>query len=69
MSGGVGVRGWVAVGRGRGEGLQLQAIAMIYSIVAAVSIFDTAAARREQRASFAFCYRQARTVVREGVEI
>ena len=37
---------------------QLQALAMIYSIVAAVYIYDAAAARREQRSSFALSYRQ-----------
>ena len=42
---------------------QLQAIAIIYSIVSAVSVFDAAAARREQRASFALGYRQ---VLREN---
>ena len=38
---------------------------MIYAIVAAVSVLDAAAARREQRASFALAYRQARP--RKGV--
>ena len=41
-------------------GRQLQAVAMIYAIVAAVSVLDAAAARREQRTSFALAYRQAR---------
>ena len=50
--------------RGGGE-WQLQAVAMIYAIVAAVSVLDAAAARREQRASFALAYRQARP--RKGV--
>ena len=45
--------------RGGGE-WQLQAVAMIYAIVAAVSVLDAAAARREQRTSFALAYRQAR---------
>ena len=45
--------------RGGGE-WQLQAVAMIYAIVAAVSVLDAAAARREQRTSFALIYRQAR---------
>ena len=31
---------------------------MIYSIVAAVCVYDAAAARREQRISFAITYRQ-----------
>ena len=39
---------------------QLQAVAMIYTIVASVSVLGAAAARREQRASFALAYRQAR---------
>ena len=38
----------------------MQAIAMIYSIVAAVCVLDVVSARREQRASFALAYRQAR---------
>ena len=41
--------------------LQLQATAMIYVIVAAVSIFDAAANRREQRSCFALSYRQVLT--------
>ena len=44
---------------GAGGG-QLQAVAMIYAIVVAVSILHAAAARREQRTSFALAYRQAR---------
>ena len=39
---------------------QVQAIAMIYSIVTAVCVLDVVSARREQRASFALAYRQAR---------
>ena len=46
-------------------GGQLQTVAMIYAIVAAISILDATAARREQRASFALAYRQARP--RKGV--
>ena len=45
---------------GWGGGAQVQAIAMIYSIVAAVCVLDVVSARREQRASFALAYRQAR---------
>ena len=41
-----------------GGGLQVQAIAMIYSVVTAVCILDVFSARREQRATFAFAYRQ-----------
>ena len=41
---------------------QLQALAMIYSIVAAVYIYVPAAARREQCSSFALSYRQRRQV-------
>ena len=51
--------------RGGGE-WQLQAVAMIYAIVAAVSVLDAAAARREQRTSFALAYRQARRMKRGG---
>ena len=54
--------GVAATGGGGGLvwGRQLQAVAMIYAIVAAVSVLDAAAARREQRTSFALAYMQAR---------
>ena len=45
----------------------MQAIAMIYSIVAAVCVLDVVSARREQRASFALAYRQARGGRETGV--